>query len=69
MTRNSRPDEVAARLNSEFEGLEQRLLEENPGVQAVMETYALTQAAVNQFDKYMQVLNVRPATRTSNGSA
>jgi len=69
VTRNGRPDEVATRLNSEFEGLEQRLLEENPGVQAVMETYALTRAAVNQFDNYLQVLDVRPVTRISNGSA
>ena len=69
MTRDNRPGEVTAQVDSEFEGLEQRLLTESPGVQAVMEFYALTEAAARQFDSYLQILNVRPETRTSNSSA
>ena len=69
VTGGPRPDDSAARFNSEFEGLEQRMLEANPGVQAVLDTYLLAQPAIHQFDNYTHITEVRPVTRTSNGSA
>jgi hypothetical protein len=65
---NSR-DEMIARVGAEFEDLEQRLLAESPGVQAVMETYALAAAAIDRFETYVRALDARPDTRISNGSA
>jgi hypothetical protein len=69
MSPDSHPDNVAARLSAEFEALERRLVEENPGVQAVIDTYALAQTAKHHLDSYARVVTVRPITRTSNGSA
>ncbi|MCL4396624.1 MAG: hypothetical protein M1482_17770 [Chloroflexi bacterium] len=62
-------EKAAARFETEVRQLEERLAVQNPGVQAVMETYAQAQASLQQVDAYVRMLNPRPTILTSNGSA
>ena len=62
-------NEVAQKLVDEFDELSRRLVDENPGVQAVIDTYALAARAVDEHDAYLRVVNAQPMTTTSNGSA
>jgi hypothetical protein len=60
---------VTAQYTEELADLDRRLDEENPGVQAVIDAYALAKPAVDELENYMRIANAQPVTRTSNGSA
>lgn len=60
---------LAAHIIDDVAQLEARLKAEHPGVQAVMDTYARAQAALQQFDSYVRILHPQPTVTTSNGSA